>query len=620
MRGDIVSRRGEGSPSHYIGTSPTLGIGVVALSKGQGRESDEALTHSTAYKYVFTTTTGWLIRGISHIYETVRGLTFRPGTHFQVKDTSTTPPTTLTRYSNLSPQDDPANIQFDFSGAPFLSHPSITGHDVSSGGSLTLNGLKYYVVYVDAEGNESLPSNEEYIGDVTNQKVTIYFKPEPYAKYIRIYRDSTTAGLQYVDIEQYDPEHSPGSQDFSDVFTTTSFVDDGTASWTSATSLPTSHTARQVPDPSLTSNEVHAVAIQNYLDELEVKEYYRIEDVYADHGVDSEVSNIARIMFNQGVTSIVISPVPYKKRDNSGNFVMDITYSDFSDAIDALDGQEIMFFGTTYYSNDILQYGLSKATTLSDKVMGQKERYFIYALQGDSNGVNETEAQTLIETAKSIDNGKRVWMFMVDGGYAYVNYWVGWDSSELTDTRVYSVVNGVDITPMIMAFAAVAKYSAMHDPAESMTNKSVAGFTLPGKLSPTIVSKYTQMGYSVFTADNGTSAPYIDTAVLPSIDLSEEDGFVSIRVVEDIMDMRIRRFLAQYRGRKSLDKVILNITVGLRKSVLDEFVLREWIQEYDPDSIQIFRDPSNPARLRGIFRYRPVYPINQVWVEHEFMV
>lgn len=618
MKGDIRSLRGQGSPSHYIGASPILKVGIAALSKGIGSEKtlDLALVSpSNKYVYEIDTTTDpnadkFFARSISYIYETTRGLYYYPNVHFVLKDTSTTPATVITNTNNLGNHDDPSQHNFDFTNAPVLRHPKIVSVETDTGGSLN-GSYVYRVVFMDAADKETLPSREATVTSLSNAKVIITFEAEPYASIIRIYRSSDGgSSWSYHDVEQY----ASGS-------VVNQFTDDGSLTWTSG-SLPTSHEAKKIPDPDLSGNEIQILYLENDLSQLQAKEYYRIEDVEAEHGYESEATNIARIMFQQGISSIIISPVPYKKWNDDYSSVLNPDYDDFIDAIDALDGEDIMFFGTTYYSNNILQYGLNKAELLSDKIEGQRERYFLYALKGHDNGIDTVEADALLSIVHSSNsNGKRVWLTMVDGGVATINSWINWDLTEGEDVRVYSTIDPtVDITPMILTFAAIAKYCAFNDPAESLTQKYITGFKLPASKNPVLVKTYTEQGYTVFTADSKVAAPYVDTAYLPSIVVSLEDGDLAISVTEDILDMRIRNFLKKFRGKKSLDKIIDTIKFQMQKYVLDDFVVKEWILEYDAGSIQVYRDPSKPDRIRGMFRYRPMYSITQLWVEHEFIV
>jgi hypothetical protein len=51
---------------------------------------------------------------------------------------------------------------------------------------------------------------------------------------------------------------------------------------------------------------------------------------------------------------------------------------------------------------------------------------------------------------------------------------------------------------------------------------------------------------------------------------------------------------------------------------LDSYVSRGLIVAYD--SVDFWVDEKNPTLVRGYYRYRPVYPINKIWVEHTFVV
>ena len=601
LTGDIVSRRAEGSPTHVVTVAPRIRIGVVTLSRGKKTSGTAEFNSHVAGGSDSLNSITNLIRAITKVVDE-SGDEYYPNVHFQVKSG-----TTIVDPNNTGDYDDPSSLALDWSIAPAIFPPAISKYSISSvGGEITAGTYYYRLVIEDNNGNLTTggPVTIVTIDSGTTNTITLYWNPVKYASAIRLYK--STDGSTWTAYESL-------------AASAISFTDTGdTGQFTDSEAIPSTNSSKQEPPASGSPAYTLYYYYADFSD-LSVKSYTSYKDVVDDHGIGSLADNIARIVLvEKGAPELIISPVPEKKYSD-GSWV-DPDNDDYLDAIAALDTMDITFLAITKVDSTLFTNALQKVETLSDKVNGQMERYLLWSLTDDftSSDINTylTQAQA------SASQGKRVFFVIPHSNDVKVYMWRNSDGSYSSNVNVTAPDSSQSITPVIEAIAALAVYASTGDPAEPLTEKSISGFYHYGTAFDTeTIKTYTDQGVTILVADEPGGIPYVYRAILTCMpNLSIEDSELSIAVTEDLMDKENREFLKRFRGKKALDKRLRSIKSLFINQVLNEYLRREWIADFDKSSVSITQNATDPTRIDGYYKYRPVYPINKIWVDHEFIV
>jgi hypothetical protein len=192
------------------------------------------------------------------------------------------------------------------------------------------------------------------------------------------------------------------------------------------------------------------------------------------------------------------------------------------------------------------------------------------------------------------------------------------------------IVNGVDMTYSLIGIPAIIQY-VLGDLAMPLTQKTIGGINLFGeKIGIVKLSDLYAEGASLLLADepNQGSVVCYRSNLLSYGKLRKENVLLSypedveftIMFIEDLMDKENRNYLKQFRGWKATKGNLEFIKNQFDKVVLTGYEQRGWVAYIDRSSLKIWMDENDPTLIRGYYKYRPVYPINKIWIEHFFIV
>ena len=338
------------------------------------------------------------------------------------------------------------------------------------------------------------------------------------------------------------------------------------------------------------------------------KEYYSWHEVMEDHGVGSELTNVARIFMSSSFNNVasLVTVVPEGTDINA-----------YYSALDTLETEEVHFIlflyaGSTSASSLISNWGpvYDHCQSLSDPSSGQKERRAIFALPNNSNA---SEMESLLSGFQSkSDKGKSAYLVVVDNFACEINSWIG-DDEEYSYHYNHKDTADIDITPLVMAGASVAKYLSLGDLAEPLTEKDVAGFAFTrSKFSLTQIQQYTSKGALV--VKNSYGVPVVYRSINMSLPLlTLEDAEMNICTTEDFLKQDLRRRLKALRGNK-MTTAVLGQAERIIKFALDYYTNIGLIKTYDTGSIEATQNATEKDQIDGKFKYMPMYPVNKIWI------
>ncbi|MEM2153926.1 MAG: hypothetical protein QXY76_03360 [Nitrososphaeria archaeon] len=608
--GDIVSTRGEGLTS--IPSLPNaVEIGIVAPAKGAIVEKTiQSGNHVLSSRDILSLDTVY-VTSITKVVD-ADGRVYYPTTDFKVYDyTDPGSPILL----------DPAKIPFlkttnvrlawDYARQLTLLYLNKSVQEAVSG--LPAGTYTFYVYPIDLNSRAGVGKSVTVTLE-DDQKVILLWEPTGYVSGYEIYVQTTDGLYKYGTT-------LPSSSISLEI---TSIQN-----WTEATALPTpSGRIEPVAGSPYTVYCTVAVPFEN----ITVKTFTSLDEVISTIGKGSVAYNIAEYAFTVGVRQITFSLVPECRLVINNEALIEVypTDNDYRDAIDALDLVDIEFLAIVPNKDTLFTYAMQKVEALSDKVFGQKERYLIWAPQVNSTSYNFSSLDTLISAVVSSSSyGKRCLLVVPNiypgAGKVKVNSWVVSPTSILTNSEVtvkISESEEFDISAILEAVYLVLNYIASDDPAESMAEKFVSGVYHDGKLmSMQTMRTYADKGVCLLVSEKVGLNPYCYRFVNASLQrLSIEDAEMSIALVEDLMDKEIREYMKRFRGTKALPSRLDNIKFQFKRYVLSAFVNRGWIELYDEGSVKLWMDELDPTRLKGSFTYKPIYPINRIWIEHTFII
>lgn len=500
----------------------------------------------------------------------------------------------------------PEQIILDWSTTPKIIPPAVEDVKISYTGTPT--GSKvitwYCVTVVDKNGNESskggLEKVSHYASDdagITAISIILSWSKKSFASGYVVYRTLEDFG-----------NTEPSNSDFKLISTITdenetSFDDDYSA--VPGASPPADNTTRSIPKDATSITISYHYADMSYNTPVE---YYSWEEVKEAHGVGSELTNVARLFMSSSFNNLasLTTIVP------GGT-----SLADYNSAVDRLATENVHFIlmlyaGSITAAQLLINWAEIYAHCLncSDPETGQKERRAVLALPNDSNASVLLALLTGFQ-AKD-DDGKSAYLGVVDNFGIEIDSWIGEDG-EYSYNYTHDDPADIDITPLILAGACVAKYLSMGDLAEPLTEKSVAGFTFTkSRFSLTQIQSYSDKGALVIK--NSYGIPVVYRSVNMSLyEKTLEDGEMNICTVEDFLKQDLRLRLSAYRGKKMTD-ILLSRVERAMKMALDYYVNIGLINTYDPSSVAATKDATEKDRLNGEFKYMPMYPVNQIWI------
>jgi len=541
---------------------------------------------------------------------------YRAGINFKIKETSSDEEVNkdLIRDSDgnrLTIEE----LTLDWTITPALEGPylnkTVSYTAVSGAGAVDPSKVVWYAMTVlDKNGREStigalcqVAIQDPDDVDLTEVKVLLTYSKPKYVSGYRLYR---------TEISYYETNGlvTPSRTDLKLLATITDVnqtsYEDTFGVVLTATNPPATNTSFAEPDDADACSVVY-----DYLDVITntPTEYYSWQAVESAHGVGSELANVARLYMGaefNGLDSI-ITVVP--DGDSEGDYISALTSLETENVNFIL----MLYLGSETVSSIVTVLGklYNHCQTLSDPVTGQMERKALMALPNDKN---VSDYNTLIAAMQAKDDhGKSCYVILPDGLAVAIDSWKDENGEYQTD-YTHDDSAGVDITPLILAGGLVAKYLSLNDLAMPMTEKSVAGFSFSNtRMSFSQVKDLSDDGFCVVKNDSLVPVCYRSiNASFPS--LTVEDAEMNINTTEMYIKQDMRRRLTALRGQKMTTAILMKAE-DIIKSALDYYVLKNLIAIYDPSSVVASQNETTTTRLDAYFEYKPMYPVNQIWVE-----
>lgn len=602
---DIVVKRKEGALTQLPFITGVAKIGIVARSRGKNTTDTVKQTRaSTGTVDYFPTDTKSPIRSFTKIVGNdgtyAEGETFYPNIHYVIKKKSDD---TIINPLNFGTNDTPSELKIDWSSSPPLVPPTPSPSLVASttGGFESATTVYYSLTVVDHNGEES------NLGSISKCQmsapdnywhVQVSWRMVEYASGYKLYRGIKADGSDALKIADLTGKSTCMYLDKNDDVLP-------------SVSPPTTNTTVAKPKEGEDYTIYYYYAV---ITKMTYKEFTSLDAVIEEHGIGSEISNIARLYMNP----------EYNNAPVLGTVVPESTnYNSYLDAMGLFEENYVQFPIVFYAGATTLQSYITNMTpiysfvaNLSDPVQGQKEGYTVFALPY-KDGWSIADCKTFAEAFRSTATDGKRGVFGVPAGFKVaVSTWINEDGEAESNYTVEDP-EGIDITPLVFSGAAIARYCGLRDPSMPLTEKDVVGFTFLGRnFTNTQIEQLRSYGCMVI--ENNSGVAVVSQSINMSYpELGIEDGEISISVTEDWMRNDLRLALRQYRGKKMLGRVLRAATQTLTDK-LRQYVDNQRIAYFQASSVQVNQDPNQKDRLYGYFKYMPVYPINQIQVEYEF--
>jgi hypothetical protein len=385
---------------------------------------------------------------------------------------------------------------------------------------------------------------------------------------------------------------------------------------------------------------------------VEIKDFETLEKVTGTTGVlnglESEYKTIIGDLLVHGVSTVVV--FAFKKSDNLSNLENKISDA-LSPIKDSDEGPVAKYdvdfiftfapigywYGSKRFGDSLLSemddhlFKLSKkdpdfeSSTPGDRI-GQKERYYIVSVPPldfyDTNSLGNTTTVGYVASKFTSTYGKRTLIFT--GNYTEVSI----PTFQNGKIIVFDSLADNLITWQAVGLYAFIRYLDLGNPAIPLTQKTIPNVNFfgtrigVGRMSDLVrdggillYSDYANQGNAVCYRSVLASYYWLNQGTLLSY---PEDIEFSILYPEDIMDKENRDFLRPFRGEIASKQTLMVMKEMFKRYKLDSYVSRGLIVAYD--SVDFWVDKNDPTLIRGYYRYRPVYPINKIWVEHTFVV
>ena len=614
---DIVVKRIEGASVTEAFQITPLKIGVIGRSRGTSTDNTAPYVHvNLNASDAFPTTDSSSVsipnvRSVSRIHNLQVGQTdvyYYPNQHFTIEDDGGD----ILDPSKLGTVGDTvSDLNIDWSHSTALLPPSLTGGAtlVSGSGHSLQAGIYYYQVSaVDLNAVETPPGGSYGPITVPASGLTTYVNSLSWE------RIHYSAG--YVLYRSFTPASGGTAVVMSRAITdkdTITFIDDKYVTGWTVDTVETVNLTKIQPKTSEASGCVveYKYGAINY---NTYEEFTSYDQVLSAHGVGSELANVARLYMQAQFNGcpIIATVVP----NGTNATAYQVAANEFSK-------YHVQFIVMLYAgSSDITAYSqywkpiYDLAANLSDEETGQMECYAVTSLPyAIGNVVNSVK--TFIQGYQSTGTkGKRGFVAIPDGFKVTAASWQLEDGSYDEDYTVTDPAS-IDITPIVFAGAAIARYTGMQDVAEPLTEKDVAGFYF--KNAPFTKTQLDQLvSYGAMPIRNDSTVAVCQRSINMSLPvLSIEDGELSICVTEDWMRKDLRNAIKKYRGKKMISPNILAATRTLTTK-LEEYENNGIIAWFDRSSVSCKQDSVEKDKLVGYFSFMCIYPINSIDIIYDF--
>lgn len=467
----------------------------------------------------------------------------------------------------------------DFTNAPVLGVPeceSVTTAATIGGGwplvATGVGGVSIFVTAIDQEGTgETTVSNSvTHALASTAHTLTVQWSRIPFAGGYNVYY--TTGGSSSFRLATV-----------VGAATTSATVTGGT----SAVTASTTNTTTKRPNTGQTVYVDYYYAVYDY----SAKEYTNIADVIGDHGVGCDVTNAARLGFDNGASNIWIVAV-------SGS-----SASLYTAGIDKLANADVQYIVPLKSGTTVEQYAKSHAEYQSSDYIG-KERFAVLALN------NASEVSTVTAWGATFAGSERVIPVVTNKALYLVNQW---------QTSGGSYVDGpYQVAAHFFAAAVAGRICGLADSATPLTNSQILGFQFPTTATTWVNSEVRDTieaaGVS-YVIDQATNA--IVYHGITNNTTTVESQEISVIAAEDELRKKLRDVVSSFRGKDRKITPERLIAIGSRvRDVLATLVKDGIIERFG--EIVVAQDETTATKVWIRFDYKPIYPMNEIFFEYGF--
>lgn len=322
-----------------------------------------------------------------------------------------------------------------------------------------------------------------------------------------------------------------------------------------------------------------------------VDSFTSLREVLLNHGLGSDLTNMARIAFNNyGIDEIYLCAT-----DGTNA-------SAYTDAIDKVSNLEnIQYVVALTDIDNVHNYNVNQARINSrDDVM--KERYAIVSK------VNTVTTQaTLITWVESFNSEKRAICVVPNGNKIYMDSWQE-ANGDMTDNKA--------VSNSFLAGALGCAIVSAPNVATSVINTTVNGFNF-GAVAPSWVdnvekNKFLNAGATYVMVKKGRPVFYNDN----TNDISMTENFErSVASAEDEIRRRLRESGERYIGKPIIDSLLASIyssTSDVLGGATRDSIIRGF------RNIEVTQDTITPTRVNVTFIYSPIYPLLEIVFNYGF--
>lgn len=535
----------------------TRKMALVGASRGKSTlMTAEGISISTYAAQTATITGATEVRSVSRVSNTSTGLTdvYRENIDFTVNGL-------VLNFTNAQALPVPE--------AESLSLYSATGGSWSAAAAVTVT-----VTAKDQQTGETTASASlSYTLTATTQKLTLNWNRVPFAGGYNVYVTITGTSYRVATV-------------VGDSTTTLTLTGQGST----AASAPVTNTAKRRPNTGQTIYVDYYYPVYDY----SRKEYTNVSDVQTDHGVGSDLSNAARLAFDNGASNIWIVAT-------TGTGA-----SAFYAGLESLKTVDVQYVVPLNSSRTVEQYLKQHAEYCSGDYVG-KERFGVAAIATGS------VLADLSTWGATFSGTKRMIPTVTNG----VNY-----DAMLWQTTGGTWVDGPYAVPAHFFAAAFAgTICGLADSATPVTNSQVFGFMFPTSSSTIWVEaevRDTIEGYGItYVMEQAGNAVVYHGITNNTATVEAQE--ISVVAAEDELRTSIRTVLSGFKGkdRKITPTRLIAIATRVRQ-VLSDKVKAEIISSFGP--VTVTQDADTPTKLWVRFAYGPVYSMNEIVFEYGFSV
>ena len=452
-----------------------------------------------------------------------------------------------------------------------LGVPELEGTALSTGGTgLGTTTHNYVIVATGVDGTTAVSNTVEVSGTGATASHKLDWNKIDFATGYLIY--DSTANTLITSIA------SPN---------TTTYTRESIAS-TPAT-IPSTNTAVRRPAYDSTYFVDYVKVEYDYT----VNNFTSLNQVQSAHGVGSELTNMARIAFQQfRVPEIYTVGV-----DGTNN-------ADYMAAIDKLSTVDDINYVTVLRDSTVLADYVVTHCEQNSRDEQQKERFGVVHVPGNITevGDDDTEGTVRYRVASFLGN-KRAIVCVPNGNNTYMNTYQETDGT-YTDNKL--------VQNYFVAGAVGCACVTADDVATSIIGKELPGFGFGPDGAPWVdaveKNKIELSGGTYISSTNGRFVVYNDNTNDTSITENAERCIVS---AEDEMKRRLRAAHRQYLGRK-ITNGLINAIYSTTSQVIKNMVSETLLESFNEGSLEVIQDSVVKTKATVSYLWSPAYPLKEL--------